>query len=388
VNKLKARCSSSALLVSAAIVLAGCSSGQSSSATSDSAHSTGSQAAAETALREASQPLKFIPPGPKFQPNVEADRGKTIALVSTALSYPFSQQLLSGIEQAAGLFGMKVQGYDSGGDPTTAARQIAQAVGSGAAAIVIQSIPTSLLAAPIKSATDHGIPVIQLFETEQGTPTAEQAAAGVFGNVSFCYSCGGALMADFAVAQLGSKVNAVLISSPEIAVVKLEVNGFVDQLKKLCTTCAWRQVQVPVAQWATGVQPAATSAVADPKVNVIAPVFDALDSYVLAGVSAGNATGRVKIVSYNATQTGLVDLRNGGIIGNAGGSQTWAGWAAMDQVLRALSKKPPASDAIVPNRVFTQAMAKSLDLSSKTDLDQWFGNPDYRNGFKALWGLS
>jgi hypothetical protein len=105
-------------------------------------------------------------------------------------------------------------------------------------------------------------------------------------------------------------------------------------------------------------------------------------------LKSANADNRVSVVTYHGTLPGLQDVAKGApVIGDPGASDTWLGWQTMDQMLRALSDQPPATQ-LIPNRAFTTANVKSLQLTSQAASgSQWFTNANMKTDFSKLWGL-
>jgi ribose transport system substrate-binding protein len=227
-------------------------------------------------------------------------------------------------------------------------------------------------------------------EPDTGTPSPAQAAVGVVGNVEICWACEGKLMAAAAVADKGEKVNSVFIGAAELTSAVKQERGYTDELKSLCAKCSAKVTHVPVAQWSTGLQAAVSTALSDPKVNVVAPVYDLMIPPAQAAFAAAQAQDRAILVSGDATITGVAAMAKDPTVKfMAGAPSEWAGWLAIDQWLRSENGQKPAPDSVIPVRALTKQTIKdeNFDLSDGADETKWFTDVDFKQQFSALWGL-
>ncbi len=340
---------------------------------------------AKQAIADLEKPVTFTAPGPKFEVG-DSLKGKTIYVVANGLNFPFVQAIVGALEDGAELTGAKIVAVDGAGDAAKAAKLVEQGVGRDVDAIVIQSFPAEQLTAALKTAKAADIPVIELSGRDPQLPPASIADVGVGAIASFCYTCAGEQMAQFAVADSGGDVNAVLFDVPEIGVSKLERAGFESELKKLCPDCTVKVVDAPLAGWNKDLPSLTTSVLQrDPSVNYLVPLYDSMISIMEPAIATAQAED-VKVVSYNATQPALQMLADGKLVaGDVGGMNAWLGWAAMDQIARLASDNPPAEDTQIPHRIFTAENIDSIDLSKPETT--WYGDLDLSAEYGALWGV-
>lgn len=377
-------------------VVAGCGGSSSSSSTaggstsgsSEEGESTASgsegdngSSEAAAAVKEGSEEPKFTAPGPGFKVDPDVS-GKTIWYVANGLNFPFSENLVAGTREAASKVGMKVTAVDGAGQPAKAASLIQQGISQNAAAIVIQAFPTEALEASVKEAKAAGIPVIQINDGESLSPTAK--AAGVFGNVTSCYSCGGEALADLVSLNTENDAHVVFIDVPEIKTTVLEREAFEKRLSELCPECSVAKASSPVAQWGNLASLTGSLLKQDPATNYLVPALDAMIPLMKPAIFAGGAAEKVKVSAYNATQPNLEDLQKGQLVGGlVGNPEAWMGWAVVDEALRALSGQPPVADEKIPNRTFTEENVQELNL--KEPPISWYGEPEFRQGYEKLW---
>lgn len=315
-------------------------------------------------------------------------RGKAVAVITRDIN-PFIQAIKGGISDAAGEAGMTTLQSNPAGSAADVARQFARVIAQRASAVITVGFTTAEIAASLQQAHSAGIPVVQLFVTDPGAPSADAAKSGVFAYVSPCYSCIGAAMADIVIRDSGGKANTVFINAPDVGVATLESQGFTAQMRQRCPSCSTKIADAPIAQWGTQIPGIVTAAAADPRVNYIVPVFDTASPLVVPPLTAANAAGRIKLVSSNGDQAQLQDMKDARTprwIGNIGVDGAWIGWASMDQVFRALTNQPALADEKIGFRAFTPDNIGSIDLGANPST--WYGDTDFTAQYLKLWGLS
>jgi ABC-type sugar transport system substrate-binding protein len=339
---------------------------------------------AQQIVDELSGPAVFAFEGPPIEVG-DALRGKRIYAIGNGLEFFFVRNWLRGVTEAAEVLGMTVTAVDAFvSDP---AGLIDQAVGQKYDVILMQSVESARLAAPLAAAKEAGIPVIELTTSDPHLPTPEEAERGVFGFTTFCYSCAGRQMAAFIVADGGPHTQAVIYNVPGLVVSEAMVEAFSDELMRLCPSCGVEVVSAPFAQWEElqAMTGTAIETNRDAERLYLVPVFD---SMVPIGVAAAIAEKEVqdwaKIVTYNGTDAGLPGVADGSVAADIGGPQVWLGWATVDQVARALLGQPPVEDYSLPHRIFWEENIGEIDLDAPEDT--WYAT-DFRSEFRRLWGV-
>jgi ABC-type sugar transport system substrate-binding protein len=314
-------------------------------------------------------------------------KGKRIYAIGNGLKFFFVQNWLSGVKEAAKALGMTVTAVDaSANDP---AGLIEQGVAQGYDVILLQSVDSATMAAPLADAKAAKIPVIELTTSDPQLPTSDAKARGIFGYVTFCYSCAGKQMAAFVVADGGEGARAVIYTVPGLVVSESMVRAFQSEVARLCSTCSVKVINAPFAQWGN-LQTLTGTAIegnADAKHLYLIPVFDAMVPIGVAAAVAEKGLGAsVKIVTYNGTDAGLPGVADGTVAADIGGPQVWLGWATVDQVARALTGADATLDEMLPHRIFSSVNIKTVDLHAAEDT--WYGGTGFRAEYKKLWGLA
>ena len=331
-------------------------------------------------------PATFTFDGPAIE-GADALAGKRIYAIGNGLEFFFVRNWLSGLNEAAETLGMEVTAVDaSTNDP---AGLVEQAIAQQFDVILIQSVDSASVAAPLADAKEAGIPVIELTTSDPHLPTVEEADRGVFGHVTFCYSCAGEQMAAFVAADGGEDATGVIYNVPGLLVSEAMVAAFQDELLRLCPTCTAGVIDAPFAQWGE-LQTLTSTAIEANLVGAgplyLVPVFDAMVPIGVAAAIAEKEVGdSVKIVTYNGTDAGLPAVADGIVAADIGGPQVWLGWATVDQIARALTGAAAAEDEMLPHRIFWSGNIGDVDLDGAED--EWYGGADFRSAYRNLWGL-
>jgi ribose transport system substrate-binding protein len=336
----------------------------------------------------AMRPVKWTAPGPPIAVGKNL-QGKKVQLVSS-VDNQFSETAGKAMQAAGKVAGVTVYTDYTNGTLTAIQAGIQQAITKHVDALAILSVPPEAIAQPIRNAISHGIPVIMMGDHDPGPLNASEKSLGIKADITGCYSCAGATLANFVVSASKGKAHALFINSPDIGDATLELNGFKRQLHKLCPACTVQTANIPVANWTTQITSTVASALsAHPDINYIVPVFDTMEVFVTPAVKAANAVNRVKLASFNASEAQMKEMQSGAKPAwavDGGFDLTWWGWSAMDDILRVMLGKRALPSEAVPQRFFTHASSKGYDFGGSQD--PWYGNPKYVAGFKKLWGIS
>jgi ribose transport system substrate-binding protein len=335
------------------------------------------------ALRD---PVAFQAPGPPLDVGDQL-QGRTIYFVANGLNFPFVQNMLRGLENAAELVGMEVIAVDGAGQVSEAARLIEQGVGRGVDVIIDEGFPSEQLSEPIRAAQEAGIPVIEFGQGTPQLPPEELREFGVTAWATFCYTCAGTQMAQYAVLDTGGQVNGLIYNVPGISVSPQMTQSITEELERLCPeTCSVEVVDAPLDQWST-LLPSQTSSTLErnPDLNYLFPLFDSMIAQIEPAIAEKGAEDRVRIISYNATLRTMQLVGGGDLVAaDIGNPQEWIGWAFVDQAIRLLLGEEPLADENIPNRLFDDTNIDTIDLEAPEAT--WYG-ADFECGYRELWGF-
>jgi ribose transport system substrate-binding protein len=331
----------------------------------------------------------FTPPGPSFDAKKAA--GKTIFTIQETTANPFTENIVAAMKRVADQIGIHLINYPNQGQHSQWAQGIDTAIAEKVDAIVLVggTIGPKYFVPQAQAAQQAGIPIITVVDTDLSQPPEAYTNA----RVAQPYVQAAKLDADWIISQTHCKADVLVLTSNEL--IAGDVNSVAAQ-KEFSTYCGSgcqvKFVNVPVPEWSTRIQPTVQSAIqADPNLNYIFPLYDAMSQFVLPGIQLAGASGRVHVASFNGTPFVLGYIQNGNVDGamtmDVGESEDWLGYAAMDQTMRILTGVPPISsgDEHIPLRVFDKSNAD--DAGVPPQFGKGYGN-EWLTGYERMWGLS
>lgn len=285
--------------------------------------------------------------------------------------------------------GMHVTLFSDSGDPTQWIQGIDDATAARDSAIVLLcGIVPGAVAPQLQTAERDGIQVVDGNYNEVsnyhllGAETAVQVEAGMKDDV-----------AQALINLKGAPIHAILVTSDSvvqgpasIAAVKAEISTACGRICSLDET-----LNVPVQDWATQIQSDVGSALgAHADANAVIVAFDGMTTFVLPSVEAAHRAG-LKIYTWGGSKSveQLMLSKNSYVVADPGPDEAWDGYEAMDQVIRLLSHKPPASvnKEVDPNRFWVASNVRAFFGPHFSYGNGGFGGNAFVNGFRKLWGL-
>ena len=331
----------------------------------------------------------FKAPGPAF--NAAKARGKTIALLPDFTS-PFTQEIDAGLYSAAKAAGVKTTICPNSGIVSAWVACFNQEIAAKPAAIVLDGSPSpSQLQPQIAAAKKAGIPVIAnhvplASEFPKGTLPATNTT-GLSGVEAGPFPAAAKLMADYAVANSGGDVHALIVTAQAPASDGL-VKMMQQEFARVCSSCTTTVINVPIPDWATKLQAQTqTALLSNPQVNWVIPIYDGMYEYVVPGIQGSGRATKIKTVSYNGQAAALKYISQGKVTATVGEDLAWTGWDTMDRVLRilALGKDNHTVPVVTPARVWDKSdISQAGTPPSPTAGYGSSFEPDYLK----LWGLS
>lgn len=386
----------SAALCIAALAAAGCGSDDSNTSnSSDSAPAAAGkvdQAGAQAAVDANRGVPEFIAPGPAF--DASKAKGKRVALVPDYPTLPFVQEINAGLKAGAKAAGITLDDCANDGTVGGWVKCFDRAIASKPDAIVLNGSPSpSQLQPQINAAKRAGIPVIANHvpldsEFPPGT-LPETNTTGLTAIQPGPFPLGAKLMADYAVAQDGDKVNALIITANEAPASRGMVKMIQNELKAKCPSCKNTVINVPIVDWATKLQgETRTALLRDPTINWAMPIYDGAMAQVVPGVQAAGRKGKVKVTGFNGQGFALTGIANGSVESTMGENLEWTGWSTIDRVLRVLvDPKAPQGKVIADTPVRVWDSKNISEAGSPPVPTKGYGD-SYQAGYQKLWGLT
>jgi ribose transport system substrate-binding protein len=329
----------------------------------------------------------FTPPGPPFDAAALA-RGKTVFEIPITSEVPFITAVEEGMRQAADAVGARLVVYPNQGNPSQWAQGIRAAIAQKADAITLFAQNPALLGPQIRQAEEAGIPVIVVRTSGEEEPCQEDPMGEPYGTacVPGPFEQAGRLEADWVIADSGGDADVLVITASDARSTVPLLDGLNAEFAEHCPGCRVRYVDVPIPDWATRVQSEVQAAlVRDPEIDYVIPIYDSMSRYVVPGLRAVGAAGRVKIATFNGTPFVLRMLQEEDVVAmDVGENLAWLGWAAMDQAFRAIAGVELPASQHTPLRVFTRENVD--EAGTPPELDRGYGDAHVA-GYRRLWGL-
>jgi ribose transport system substrate-binding protein len=255
--------------------------------------------------------------------------------------------------------------------------------------ILLSTAPDPRVLQPqLRAAKAAGIPVEVTHFYDRSTPPPPAClacAAGVTALVTAPFNNAGAAEADWIINDSHGHAHVLIVSAPDVIPSPGILSAMEREYHTYCPACTYKIINVPVAQWNTGVQSQVESALnADPSINYVDALYDAMATGAVPAVQAVGKTGSVKVVSFNGSPFALDDIRNGSIMAmDASENTRWIGFADVDQAFRLLAGMPPVNET-TPFRLMDKSNVAQAGVPATNYLG--YGNA-YAVGFWHLWGL-
>lgn len=364
---------------------AACSSSGSSSS-SQAAGSSGQQA--KVASKVAAD--KAIPPWTAPGPPVDVSKlhGKRVFIIPLVPN-PFNENIQNTYKQIFNAVGVKWTLYANQGLTSQWVAGMDAAIAQHPDLIILSTAPDPRVLQPqLRMAKAAGIPVEVTHFYDRSSPPPPACvgcAAGVTALVTAPFNAAGAAEADWIIHDSHGHAHVLIVSAPDVIPSPGILSAMEGEYRTYCPGCTYKIINIPVAQWNTGVQSQVESALnADPSINYVDALYDAMCTGAVPAVQAVGKTGSVKVLSFNGSPFALDDIRTGSIMAmDAAENTRWIGFADVDQAFRLLVGMRPVNET-TPFRLMDDSNVTQAGVPATNYLG--YGNA-YATGYWHLWGL-
>lgn len=339
--------------------------------------------AAQARIDQYAAPPEFDAPGEPFDAKASVT-GRTIAGIPVNSAIDFTQYYAEAAKRIADEVGFTYTTWPNQGSPTEWTQGIQKAISEDADLIeLFAGIDPAQIAPAMSQAGDAGIPVVATdgYDLTQSPDEALDASVGC--------PCSEAarVMIDWATVKTEGAGKLLVLTSSDVKASAASESAMKEELKSVCPGCEATFIDIPSADWATKILPQVQSAlVADPEIDYVLPVFDTMSIWAVQAITQAGRQDKVRIATYNGTPSILDLMRGSDIIEmNVGQSNDWMAHVTLDQAMRTVAGLPTEPAASWPLYIWTHDNVEQAGVPA-TD-SQGYGD-DYRDGFRALWGLS
>ncbi|WP_368497769.1 sugar ABC transporter substrate-binding protein [Herbiconiux sp. A18JL235] len=361
-----------------AFALAGCtpaisSEGGSTAAAPADAADADCVAAVTPAVEAAMEPSELVAPDAPL--DLSALAGKSIWYITNSQNQ-FSTEMSTGVEEAGKAAGVDITVFDGQNSTSRYSEGINQAIAQGADGIILMAVQPAVVKEDLAAASAAGIKVLSTLNGDPDEPVAD----GTFGNLSADYTADGELMGQWALYDSGCAADVVVVQSSPVHVWDLAAKGIESAITGSGSSSTVKVLDIDPAKIATDTTSQLQTALqVDPDVNYVLPVWDSAMPYISPAIASSG--GKAKVLAHDGISASLELIAAGkdqqGTV--AMPPPGWIGWAAFDEVARAVTG---AADPgyVIPTRLVT---TENVGDGSVADVSPNY--TDYQSAFTTAW---
>lgn len=397
--------SSAVLLIALTVTACGGSGSSSTSAAGGSSVDSGSGSesgsASATLVRQAEAAVADNykgTDGPLSTKTTNPPKGKKIWVIACSMSAEGCAAPAEAAAEAAADLGWEAHLADGKLDPTVYNSLIRQAVAAGANGIILDVVDCALTKSSLEAARAAGVAIVGMYSLDCDE-AAEKGAKLFDGEVLYVDGSGykkwltGPITkseADYVIAKTDGKANVVMVREDDTEASKATNDGF-EKWMKACSECKMTTVNITGADLLNGnLQSKVQTALAqEPAANVVFAPYDAsITLGIAAGVEASGRGSEILVIGQEGLAPNIELIKSGkGQSFAAGLPAGWTGWAAIDEMVRAMNGEPSVNEGIG-----LQSIDKEHNIPTETpyyDGNTVNGKPktNYKEEYKRLWGL-
>ena len=323
---------------------------------------------------------KFIAPGPAFDAK-KVMAGKSIYRIAGPDSNPWYQQGFNGMKSAAEKVGYSFSGCSNEGQLSQYQQCMAQGIKQKATLIDLFAGPNPNDLAPEITAAKAARTLVAVSHNFGIDTTVPNVSA----NFSVDFGLAARLLADWVISKNETAHVLVLVSDELPSTADMRA-GIVSEFKQFGGVgIQYSFVNVPIAQWGTGLKPAVQKAIAaDPKLSYIICIYDSMAEFVVPAIASAKKDGKIKVIGFNGTPFVLDMVRAGKVEMTVGECQEWTSYAITDAEMRLIGGMGAVKNMHIPFRIFDKSNAAEAGVPAT--YGKGYGNT-FKADYAKLWGL-
>lgn len=380
----------------AVALLAACSSSSSSTTGTTSGTSSASTSAPATSPADAGVALaqatvtkleattSSYPVPTASVPGVSKLKGRTVFYIPLLQDVPTFAVAAQTMKAALTRAGLKLQVCDGQGQPTAVAACVQQAVGAGAAGIVLDAIPYGMAYSALNAAVAKGVPVLVADQVPQpaSTPNTDHVSylPGAQDQAS--------QIAWWTIADSNGKANGIIAEEIDNPSSIAAVTDSLAIYKKYCPACVITVKQISASTTALEAAAASSNLQTHPDATYYYTEFEDSLQPTIQGIQQDGKASAISLSVGAGTVNGLGLLQSGPLVkAVVVVDEAYEGWALTDQILRMATGIAPVQETI-PTRLFTEQNIGTIQITTADQASGvWFGNTSFEDDFAKLWGV-
>jgi ribose transport system substrate-binding protein len=370
--------------LAAAALLAACSS-SSSSATATSSSSSASTAASASSPADAGVALaqqtvakleataSSYPVPTASVPGVSKLKGRTVFYIPLLEDVPTFAVAAQTMKAALARAGLKLRVCDGQAQPTAVATCVQQAVGAGAAGIVLDAIPYGMAYSALNAAVAKGVPVLVADQVPQpaSTPNTDHVSylPGAQDQAS--------QIAWWTIADSGGKANGIIAEEIDNPSSIASVTDSLAIYKKYCPACVITVKQISASTTALEAAAASSNLQTHPDATYYYTEFEDSLQPTIQGIQQDGKASGISLSVGAGTVNGLGLLKSGSLVkAVVVVDEAYEGWALTDQILRMATGTAPVQETI-PTRLFSKQNIGTIQVTTADQASGvWFATPE------------
>ena len=382
--------------LAAAALLAACSSSSSSTTGTTSGTSSASTSASATSPADAGVALaqatvakleattSSYPVPTASVPGVSKLKGRTVFYIPLLQDVPTFAVAAQTMKAALTRAGLKLQVCDGQAQPTAVAACVQQAVGAGAAGIVLDAIPYGMAYSALNAAVAKGVPVLVADQVPQpaSTPNTD--------HVSYLPGAQDQAIqiAWWTIADSNGKAHGIIAEEIDNPSSIAAVTDSLAIYKKYCPACVITVKQISASTTALEAAAASSNLQTHPDATYYYTEFEDSLQPTIQGIQQDGKASAISLSVGAGTVNGLGLLKSGPLVkAVVVVDEAYEGWALTDQILRMASGIAPVQETI-PTRLFTEQNIGTIQITTADQASGvWFGNTSFEDDFAKLWGV-
>lgn len=387
--------------LAAAALLAACSSSSSSSSTtgttsgtssaSTSASVGGPTSPADAGVALARQTVAKLeattssyPVPTASVPGVSKLKGRTVFYIPLLQDVPTFAVAAQTMKAALTRAGLKLQVCDGQAQPTAVAACVQQAVGAGAAGIVLDAIPYGMAYSALSAAVAKGVPVLVADQVPQPASTPDTDRVSYLPGAQDQAS----QIAWWTIADSDGKANGIIAEEIDNPSSIAAVTDSLAIYKKYCPACVITVKQISASTTALEAAAASSNLQTHPDATYYYTEFEDSLQPTIQGIQQDGKASAISLSVGAGTVNGLGLLKSGSLVkAVVVVDEAYEGWALTDQILRMATGTAPVQETI-PTRLFTKQNIGTIQVTTADQASGvWFGSTSFENDFAKLWGV-
>ncbi len=292
--------------------------------------------------------------------------------------------ITTGFEEATDAIGWDLTTitYDPA-DPQGPSAAMRQAVDGGADYIAISGQTVEILGEALDAAKSAGIPVIDLYSTDE----IGGEANGVYANVgSAAYSeASFPLLVDYIIADSGGDAHVLFVNIPDFTILQIAADATNAQFESECPDCVVTPLDVTINDLTSGAvaSQVVSELQSNPDIDYVFTSIGDLATGLPEALAGAGLAEQAQIVTHVPNPEQIQAVADGAILAAIPLPRPESAWAAVDAMARLElgMEIDQESHELLPIEVWTPD-------NVPTPAEEYEGPEGYQDQFTELWGVS